>query len=480
MNAYPQYVAVHKTDTGGQAPGVYWHQQRPESIDQAGIDEIVSLLGTKGTPNRRLAFAYTLSYLNNTQPHMVQCLERLLALSAANDLPVIVHLDGVNWWGGRPDLWNWWDPASPGYNPTNVRNVEWCDWSPAHAVKIGWRNWGRQVRVRPQPNLVSPDFLRAQDENLHVLVPIIVEWYTALPAEKKYLLGGVVLGWEASTYVQAFYYPDGNSYLEKYPTDPSHDPTTGIQHSLPLGYAAATALGRRHAGKLTTEDMDAAVAYYLNHVTQTARRLGLPRNKTITHAIIHTSQEGGHTGSAALVGEAIPGWSFYSLGAAGADHLTGRLDGTPWAAIEFRSNDLSQSWIESFLGHRNCRFVNIYNWEAVRVHAQTVEVLKAVLSNSPAPLVSPPADLKATVADGAVTFSWNEGLDNHGVRLQVATTERLNAAGLLARADVLDQVVTGKQEHTARLPRGTYYWALAGEDAAGNRMGTETHRLTIA
>ena len=31
-------------------------------------------------------------------------------------------------WDERPDLWNWYDPAKPGYNPDNKKNVEWYDW----------------------------------------------------------------------------------------------------------------------------------------------------------------------------------------------------------------------------------------------------------------------------------------------------------------------------------------------------------------
>ena len=58
--------------------------------------------------------------------------------------------------------------------------------------------------------------------------------------------------------MQFYFYPDGNRYVE---TDPADDPKAGIARSIPLGYAAAAALGRTHSGPLTTADIDAVCAY---------------------------------------------------------------------------------------------------------------------------------------------------------------------------------------------------------------------------
>ncbi len=57
-----------------------------------------------------------------------------------------------------------------------------------------------------------------------MLIPIIVAWYRALPPERKYLFGGLKVGWEASINVNAYYYPDGNRILEQWPDDESRDP----------------------------------------------------------------------------------------------------------------------------------------------------------------------------------------------------------------------------------------------------------------
>ena len=72
------------------------------------------------------------------------------------ETPVLVQIDTEHWWEARPDLWNWWDPAKPGFDPANRENVEWTGWSADDALKIAWRNWGRQIRVLPPPEPGQP------------------------------------------------------------------------------------------------------------------------------------------------------------------------------------------------------------------------------------------------------------------------------------------------------------------------------------
>jgi hypothetical protein len=143
-----------------------------------------------------------------------------MKLSQQANVPILINLDGVNWWEGRPDLWNWWDADKPGYNPDNRRNVEWTGWDESQAVKICWRNWGSQLRVLPAPNLASPAVLSAHVSALQRLVPRIAKWYGDLPANRKYLLGGIKIGHETSIGVNAYHYKDGNRYLEQKPYDP--------------------------------------------------------------------------------------------------------------------------------------------------------------------------------------------------------------------------------------------------------------------
>src|ERR1039457_233171 len=141
------------------APESAWNQNHPESFSRAQFDEVANILRAPENPRLRIGVSYIFSTLETPTNILAQSLRRLLAASEESGVPVLVTLDGQNWWQHRPDLWNWWDPNLPGYNPSNVFHVEWTGWSPTQAVKVGWRNWGTQRRVAPAPNIASPTVL---------------------------------------------------------------------------------------------------------------------------------------------------------------------------------------------------------------------------------------------------------------------------------------------------------------------------------
>src|SRR5688500_10624978 len=114
---------------------------------EEAFQEIKSVFGKADERKRAIGVGFIISYLQYSPEVAAEKLEKFLELSEKFDVPVIIQIDGEQWWGNRPDLWNWWDAEKPGYDPSNKKNVEWTDWSPDSAVKIGWRNWGRQLRV---------------------------------------------------------------------------------------------------------------------------------------------------------------------------------------------------------------------------------------------------------------------------------------------------------------------------------------------
>src|SRR3546814_2029018 len=91
-------------------------------------------------------------------------------MSEDHSIPIVLEMEGINYWQARPDLWNWGMADKPGYDPENRKNVEWSSWSPEDAVKVGWRNWGSQHRVLPMPNLSSPEYLEACYTELNHLI----------------------------------------------------------------------------------------------------------------------------------------------------------------------------------------------------------------------------------------------------------------------------------------------------------------------
>ena len=379
-NNYPQYFSVHKTDLPGK---LQWYLSDPSTINQESFDEIINCIGTKGTNNRRLAIAYTFEYARFPLVDVKKSIENMLILAEKNDVAVILHLDGVNYWNYYPQLWNFWNPNSPGYNPENYQNVERYGWNKDTTVKIGWRNWGSQFRVTPAPNLASTAFLEMQKDCLAVLLPTIFKWYNNLPQDKKYLFGGVVLGWELSTYVQCYYYDGGNDLLDK---PSSEDPTTGLNASLPLGYAAALELGLQNKGVITSETEDAICSFYMEYLISLAFKNGIPLDKIITHSFYGgaTQNGGGQSGAASVSKYAangvLAGWSFYEETINSIDRVIDLADGRNWAAIEFKPWGLSYDLLNQVINYRNCRIINIYNWESVRDNVDYLKIFKDILN----------------------------------------------------------------------------------------------------
>ncbi|GAA4317498.1 hypothetical protein [Compostibacter hankyongensis] len=360
------------------APGRSWSVAHPSTFNRQIIDEIIEGVGTRGNAELRVGISFVFDFLRADLDSVAASLDRFMALSRQTGIPILINLDGVNWWGARPDLWNWWDPSAPGYNPANRRNVEWSGWSDSLAVKICWRNWGAQLRVLPAPNLSSPAVLAAHIAALQQLIPRIVKWYNQLPADRKYLLGGVKLGHETSIGVNAYYYKKGNRYLEQRPHDPGLDPLESFQAGAglsgglaQLGYAAVSTAGIAHQGRITREDIARVVYHYLDTVCQTACHLGLPRELIYTHQGDTYAPWHEHLSFAAAANAwSRPGWSFYSVDPATAGDLGDVLDRREhpgWAAVEWWwPGETEPEWSSHLLQtltYKDCRFLDIYNWE---------------------------------------------------------------------------------------------------------------------
>ena len=344
----------------------------------------------RSPPNARVRVGVgeIFSYLHQDREQTIADLKHFLRLAQQTDTPVVVQLDGENWWDGRPDLWNWWDPQRPGYSPTNRWNVEWADWSPAAALKIAWRNWGRQIRVLPPPNLMSPAYRRACHEEMDVLIPLVLDWWRALPPAQRYLFVGLKLGWESSVGVNAWYYPHGNALADQ---PVANDPTNGLETVkvpargvAPIGYAAVKTAALRSAGALTEADLAEVVRRHLDDLCRRAAELGVPRAKLFTHV-------GGWKEREQLYASGVnpfscPGWSFYRHAAdprldEGVQTALGKSDAPYWAAAEWlyqgaRETKPWQQALAATLASSRCRYVCIYNWEGVRDSANIVQAVR--------------------------------------------------------------------------------------------------------
>jgi hypothetical protein len=333
---------------------------------------------------------FIISYLNASSAACVNTLNSYLALSEKYDVPLLIQLDGESWWDGRPDLWNWWDASAPGYNPANKENVEWTSWSSNDAVKIGWRNWGRQLRVKPMPNLMSPVYRAATHKQLNVLIPIVVNWWKKLKTEKKYLLVGVKLGWESSIGVNNWYYPNGNSLLTQpesndpmYGTNVNNIPSRGVTT---IGYAAVKTAGIATSGTITGAMQAEVVRRHLEDWCKLASEKGIPRDRLFTHCGAWALGEDNY--ASAVNQYSCPGWSFYEYAYDPAKDVTAmnvvKASNAPyWAATEwlFQGTSNQTNWANALrktLIDANSRYVCIFNWQDVLTRTGALDAVREV------------------------------------------------------------------------------------------------------
>jgi hypothetical protein len=387
----PQYIFLNT------APGRSFKVGRPSTYTIRFFDDLKKKLPTRANKKMMLGVSALFDFLSAPPDSVEKSLDRFMQLSAESRIPVLINLDGINWMNARPDLWNWWDPKKPGYNPANRKNVEWTGWDDSSALKISWRNWGTQFRVTPAPNLASPDVMEAQVTMLNRLVPRIVRWYNSLPADKKYLLGGVKLGHEASIGVNAYFYKNGNRYIEQMPGNSSLDPLESFNAEAgfsggvtQIGYAAVSTSGIKNSGKITADDLEKVVHHFLDTLSQTAYRCGLPKALIFTHQGGTFAPWEKHLSfSAASNDYSLPGWSFYSTDPKSAGDLAEVLDQRKedgWAAVEWWWGGAGKmEWIhnlEATLSYKNCRFLAIFNWEAgLEKSAEGLEAVKEVIEH---------------------------------------------------------------------------------------------------
>ncbi|MDB6026276.1 MAG: hypothetical protein JWM68_2499 [Verrucomicrobiales bacterium] len=380
-----QYILLNRR------PGWGWSKGEPEVISREAFTAVRRALPETNGSNVRIGMGFVFSYFRGSDEMVSDALRNVLKLAQETDTPVYLQLDGEQWWEARPDLWNWWDPSHPGFDPKNRENVEWSGWSSKDALKIAWRNWGQQIRVRPPPNLMSPRYREACHEKMNLLIPIILNWWKALPSEKKDLFVGIKVGWESSIGVNSWYYPKGNALLDK-PRE--RDPKKGLDGSntpsrgaAQIGYAAVKTAGIRTKGKITEADLAEVVRRHLEDLCRTAATLGVPREKLFTHGVGWKENELNY--QAAVNEYSCPAWSFYKHAAdpskdVGVQNALKKSNAPYWAATEwlFQGPRETERWkqaLENTLADRRCRFVCIYNWESIDDNEPALQAIRELV-----------------------------------------------------------------------------------------------------
>lgn len=345
-----------------------------DECDKFDYPQISTAFGPQSGKKVAVGNAILIYMFSRPMEQFKELLDRHFSMAEEYDIPILVELDPITFWQDVPELWNWWDPTKPGYDPKNKENVEWTSWSSEDAVKVGWLNWGRQIRLLPMPNLFSPAYQAAVKDRMDQFMTWTADWYKSLPKSKKYLLGGVKITGELGFGVNNWYYPGGNSYYDK---PEEEDPKGGIRvDEMPsrgvgqIGYASLKYSGIRSEGEITPADIYSLEKEYAGFVADMAQGYGFPRGMLFSH-----SGGAGDDLAAAVQPNSCPTWSFYWAEAADPS-LTPQVskylkmsDAPYWGCSEWNIGDKpKEDWTEAL---RNCysipgcRFISLFNYGTI-------------------------------------------------------------------------------------------------------------------
>ncbi len=392
-----QYILFNR------APGQGMYQGSPQTLGRKQFEEVLAHFPNRPAARVQTGISHVFSCFRTPPETTLQALRVFLEAAKQTDTPILVQIDTEHWWEARPDLWNWWDPAKPGYDPANRDNVEWTGWSPEDAIKIAWRNWGQQIRVLPPPNLAGPRYAAACREEIRRLVPVILDWHARLPQSKQHLLIGIKLGHETSIGVNAYHHPSGNDLLAKPvaedPADPLSTEEVLARGMAQIGYAALKSSGIRTNGTPRETDLRDVAQRYLEMLCREAAQSGVPRERLFAHGA--GWKDGELSYDVPMNSHACPAWSFYEHAAdprkdSGVQRNLAKSDAPWWAATEwlFQGARETVAWrkaLASTLSDTRCRYVCIFNWESIRSSATVLKAITELVEasgrgdNQPAP-----------------------------------------------------------------------------------------------
>jgi hypothetical protein len=478
----PQYILVRKDNTAGGSTYL-WNGMTPANYSRAAFEEIITKVTTRGTNSRRLGVGALFFYNEYQYVHpdainrIRQSLQNMFVQSEATDLPIFIALDGFQWWKGRSDLWNFWNPTLTGYDPINRNNVEWYCWDNSCAVDKNWRNWGSWQETEPTPNIMSQKYIDENQKSLEPILQDISKWYTSLSPNKKYLFAGMSLFVELD--ISGSYFKGG------LPTNPN-DRT--FQNTAQLGYAAVKSAGIKSSGTLTDTDITEAVKKHMTIMYQYAYSKGIPRNKLFDHTgnrnFDPTTWPTNHAyqlSDASIIDYATTGWSMYNTNARNplnTPTLSTRLDQlgkTAWAVPEWNpypGNDGTETdWanaLRNTLNYKNNLFLNIANWEGIYNNTNALQAIAQVLGETPSCYIKAPVINSINPSNPTTTqpisFSWDNENNIQSLTLVASNDSSMNPQGILKNLNVMQETVTGKKTYVRTFSTpGTYYFQLIAD-----------------
>jgi hypothetical protein len=396
LNDDPQYIVMNFStinELNWAANENEWQTKiKPQVLEQ--IDELKKALPT-GTKNRQLAWSTLQEYMNTPmdQPSADSYygikVRRILDVAEEENLPVFLPLNGFQWWDQLPELYNWWDADGThtpdvffkrlsaktpdfkerfikGYDPQNIWNVEWQDFSTP--MNLNWRNWGGGgFRLAPPPNIDKNhqsklSYREVQAARLQVILHEIAQRINRWQQTgKEHLFAGITIGTEVS--LSASVTPKDE--FTPYGYRAAQDEICGGSCSAEVKISGA----RLEAARQT------AIASYLNDLTRMAVNAGIPKQKIYTH-VWSEAQPGEPRYSpyapAAFTLYSRAGLSLYGYSDKPFDlhdwkNAVFANGKQAWGAVEYSAPSGTAAWVRALHSVLDspivpAKIVTIYNW----------------------------------------------------------------------------------------------------------------------
>ena len=219
-------LASHANDEGlakSEEPKYLIFWSTPE---EAG--KLAEKIGMKGDGKTRLLGFGLPTSTYELEEQLPNRIRSAFAAALEHDMAVMMHFDFHLAWKNRADLWNWFDPDKPGYDPNNQYNVEWHGWN-GPPNKARYLNWGVLERIAPNMCFTSEE-TRAEMGRIvsEIIGAVLREEIAKLKAEgKEALFAGILVGSE----------PSIDDYSEPNPERTKMMEEDGVPAG-PLGYRA--------------------------------------------------------------------------------------------------------------------------------------------------------------------------------------------------------------------------------------------------
>jgi DUF1680 family protein len=247
---------------------IFWSE--PE---KAG--ELAERVGMKGDGQSRILGFGLPTPTFEIEERLPSVIRAAFAAARKHDMAVMLHFDLHLAWKKRPDLWNWFDPNKPGFNPDNKYNVEWHGWD-GPPNKVHYLNHGVLERLPPNMCYTSKK-ARAEVARIvsKVIGPVLREEIAKLNADGKgALFAGILVGSEPSIDDYSKNDPERAAMIKR-----DGEPAT------PLGYRAL--LDRGYSAKNPPADFRQALAKIVQETVafwcEQFVDAGLPRDKLYPH-----------------------------------------------------------------------------------------------------------------------------------------------------------------------------------------------------